>query len=184
MKAIKIIGLTLTLMLMIVASMVTAQDIPTLVSSDIVNVDGRSNYPQLYQDDEIYLEQAGYSNRASIAQFSPAQNGNSAIVYQYGVQSNVGLHQTGNSNDAHFQQYGLMNFIDVKEQGDFISSSIYQVGYDNKVNQELGSDGMNYTIIQMGNKHEVIDRGFNLNNPGYTIKQSGLVGMKVTIQHH
>jgi hypothetical protein len=169
---------------MIMTSIAMAQDISALVSSDIVNINQGLNSPQLYQDDEIYLQQAGYNHRASITQFSPFQNGNSAYVRQFGGMSNIDLTQIGKGNSANYGQYGLKNSIHGIQMGNDINTGVFQFGYENRVLQELGSDGMNYSIIQMGNKHEVIDRGFSPNNPGYTIKQSGLVGMKVDIQHH
>jgi hypothetical protein len=182
MKAINKIGLFL--ILLFVASASVAQDVQKLVSPEIVESFGYLNQQQVFQDDEIFLQQAGYNNRAIIVQLSQLNNGNSAFILQHGQLADVVLNQSGINNAAIFHQDGFNNSIEVAQRGNLISSEVLQSGYHNKVRQELGSNGMHYTVIQEGYKHEVIDLGFNPHNPGYTIKQTGMVGMTVTIQHH
>jgi hypothetical protein len=182
MKVINKIGLFL--ILLFVASAGVAQDVQKSGSSEITESYVYPNQQEGFQDGEIFLQQAGYNNRATIAQFSQLNNGNSAFVLQRGQLADVALNQSGINNSAIFHQDGFMNSIEVAQRGDLISSEVFQSGDYNKVRQELGSSGMHYTIIQQGNKHEVIDLGFNPHNPGYTIKQTGMVGMTVTIEHH
>ena len=153
-------------------------------STSEVAESGRYLNQQLgFIDDGIFLQQAGFFNQAIVTQLSDLNATNKAQVRQYGISSSVLLTQSGANNVADIQQDGARNSVDIVELGNSISSRVFQFGVKNKVQQELGNDRTNHTIIQRGYNHEVIDLGFNPNNPGYTIKQRGLVGMTVTIQH-
>ena len=106
------------------------------------------------------------------------------MIQQFGGFQQVILNQFGANNQAKFTQLGFGNEIDVTQDGVFISSNIYQFGANNHVQQELGRDNTNYVVIQSGYNWGVKDIGFSPNNPGYTVKQFGLVGTTITIKHH
>ncbi len=175
-------GLILLMSLMI-GSALMAQHLQGTLSSELVESGKFLNDRACQADDGVYLQQVGLVNQAMITQWSALYGGNSADIVQDGFFESVILRQYGRGNLADFYQAGGMNTINVYERGNNISSIILQAGVGNSVYQELGSDGMNYRIIQLGLGHEVIDLGFKPVNPGYRIVQTGIKGMKITIQH-
>lgn len=108
--------------------------------------------------------------------------GNQSHIIQVGQFNEAYANQEGTANSILIRQYGRGNQSDIAEEGDHISSTITQLGQDNTVFQELGDSHNSYHILQRGYDHEVIDRGFSPDNPGYTIRQQGLVGMRVIIR--
>jgi hypothetical protein len=139
---------------------------------------------QEIDDNEVYLKQSGLNNQSVVLQSSFLyNNGHDVFINQYGYSGQLRINQFGVNNRAHVVQSGSQNFVELSEAGYDISSKILQLGSDNKVFQELGSHSNSYRITQHGYDHEVYDLGFDSNNPGYTIKQEGLVGMKVIIEH-
>ncbi|MCF6353017.1 MAG: hypothetical protein L3J06_08410 [Cyclobacteriaceae bacterium] len=175
-----VIKIGLFLILLIITSAIFAQEVEKQGITKKLKTSGYLNL-QEFQDDEVFLQQVGYNNSANIAQYSQLNRGNKAFVVQYGEEVNVLLTQLGMNNLATLRQNGYRNFIEVTELGNSISTEVVQFGNNNKVQQELGSNGMKYSIIQQGFGHEVVDLGFSPESPGYTIRQTGMVGMKVAI---
>lgn len=136
------------------------------------------------QENDVFLLQTGHLNTVVISQRHGLTGANMAWLQQHGALEQIMLTQSGSNNQANFLQVGRENAINVNQQGKFISSTIYQFGTDNYVFQELGRDNTDYTVIQTGYNWGVIDKGFSPNNPGYTIKQTGMVGVTITIEHH
>ena len=149
-----------------------------LVGDNTISLD------QAIQVNDVFLLQSGHSNTAVISQRQGSTGGNLALLRQQGAFEQVVLTQIGSNNLVNFQQYVRNNSINVTQRGNFISSTVIQSGHENSVLQELGSSNTNYTIIQHGNNWSVIDLGFSPDNPGYTIEQSGAVGMTITIEHN
>ncbi len=176
------IKIGLFLILLIITSAIFAQE-QEVEKQGITKKLETSGYLTLqeFKDDEVFLQQIGNNNSANIAQYSQLNRGNKAFVVQYGEAVSVLLTQSGMNNLASLRQNGYRNFIEVTELGNSISTEVIQFGNNNKVQQELGSNGMKYTIIQQGFGHEVVDLGFSPKSPGYTIKQTGMVGMRVAI---
>ncbi len=132
--------------------------------------------------DEVYLTQVAISNRIDI--LSAEIEGNQAITYQSGQLQHIILYQQGDNNIANLHQLGNSNTIDLRESGRDIASSIAQYGNENKAFIELMGSNISIDIIQEGNQHSITDRGNKSNKSGYSIKQSGLVGMTVLIRHY
>ena len=175
--------LTISALLML-ASHVWAQEVATndayidqLVGENTISL----NKVVLVND--VFLLQTGHLNTAEISQRQGATGGNLASLQQRGAFEQIILVQNGANNRVNFQQYGRSNDINVTERGNFISSTVIQSGLENSVLQELGSSNKNFTIIQHGNNWSVIDIGFNPDNPGYTIRQTGAIGVAITIEH-
>ena len=174
------IGLFLILLIITSATFAQEQEVKKQGVTKKLEISGYLKL-QEFQDDEVFLQQVGYNNSANIKQYSQLNRGNKAFVVQYGEEVNVLLTQLGMNNLANLHQNGYGNFIEVTELGNSISTEVIQFGNNNKVQQELGSNGIKYTIIQQGFGHEVVDLGFSSESLGYTIKQTGMVGMKVAI---
>jgi hypothetical protein len=136
------------------------------------------------QVNDVFLLQSGHLNTAVISQRQGSTGGNLALLRQQGAFEQIVLTQIGSNNQVNFQQYVRNNSINVTQRGNFISSTVLQSGQENSVLMELGSNNQNYNIIQHGNNWKVIDIGFSPDNPGYTIEQTGAVGMTITIEHN
>ncbi|MEQ9301220.1 MAG: hypothetical protein RIF33_21770 [Cyclobacteriaceae bacterium] len=132
------------------------------------------------QNEEVFPPQI---DSKSLPVYSVPQYPNLTQLIQQGQLNEIRATQQGVANTILVNQFGIGNQSDISEKGDFISATILQLGHDNTVFQELGDSYNTYHILQRGYDHEVIDRGFNTDNPGYTIRQEGLVGMKVIIRH-
>ena len=143
-----------------------------------------STVTRVISENDLFLKQSGYQNTAAVLQSAGSIGANLAMIQQFGGFQEVLLNQFGSNNQAKFNQLGFGNEIDVTQDGVFISTNIYQFGVKNHVLQELGRDNTNYTVIQSGYNWGVIDKGFSPNNPGYTVKQFGMVGTTITITHH
>jgi len=139
---------------------------------------------KIVQVNDVFLLQTGHLNTAEISQRQGSAGGNLAWLQQRGAFEQIILLQNGSNNQVNFQQYGRYNDINVAQRGNFISSTVIQSGFENSVLQELGSNNQNYTIIQHGNNWGFVDIGFNPDNPGYTIQQTGAIGVTITIEHH
>ena len=140
--------------------------------------------PKVIQDNDLILIQAGAENLAQVVQSQGQEGAHAANIWQYGVQEVIMLNQSGANNQAALLQYGSNNNISVAQKGNFISSVVIQDGWNNSVVQELGADEASFTVIQYGANWSLIDTGFNPDSPGYSIKQSGLAGVPVTVKHH
>ncbi|MEP1095197.1 MAG: hypothetical protein ABJG78_08815 [Cyclobacteriaceae bacterium] len=166
------------------AILVHGQSVFDPSSTEILNLNNRENQVLIQHNNEVFLQQIGVGNQTVVVQHSQMNGANVASITQYGQLHQVFLNQYGTNNIADHRQEGSMNLIDVIEHGNLISSTTLQSGSNNRIYQELGTNRASYRIIQQGSDHEVIDLGFSTSNPGYTIKQTGLVGMKVVIKHH
>ena len=138
---------------------------------------------QVFQENDLLLIQTGANNQARVSQSQGQAGAHSAAVIQFGIKESVVLSQSGANNQAAITQFGYNNSVDVAQTGNFSSSLVIQNGWNNNVEQELGASEASFTVIQNGANWGVIDTGFNANSPGYTIKQEGLVGVTVTVQH-
>ncbi len=136
------------------------------------------------RENSVSLVQAGTHNTVDVEQTEGPRGANQGMIQQYGSHQRVMLDQSGSNNRADFMQTYKGNQIDVTVIGNNISSRVYQFGRRNHVKQELGANNENYTVIQRGNGWKFEDTGFNPNNPGYVIRQGGMVGFPVTITHH
>ena len=139
---------------------------------------------QAIKVNDVFLFQTGHMNTTEVTQRQGATGGNIASLQQQGAFEQVILFQNGSNNHANFQQYGRSNTINVGQRGNFISCNVIQSGAENSVFQELGTNNANYNIIQHGDNWGVIDIGFSPENPGYTIEQTGPVGVTITIEHN
>ena len=136
------------------------------------------------RENNLSLVQAGTHNTADVEQTEGPRGANQGMIQQFGSHQRVMLDQSGSNNRADFMQTYKGNQIDVTVRGDNISSRVYQFGRRNHVKQELGANNENYTIIQRGNNWGYEDTGFGSVNPGYVIRQSGMVGYTVRVTHH
>ena len=134
-------------------------------------------------ENEVTLVQTGFGHQSQIRQTEGVSGSHLARVGQFGLKQFLELTQTGANNVARTGQFGYKNEIDLHQKGEFINSTVIQLGSNNFVEQELGSSEASFTVVQFGNNHGLIDRGFNPNSPGYTIQQSGLMGVTVTVTH-
>lgn len=145
---------------------------------------GYGDYAESNTGNGVFIAQAGVRNSVDVKQYNRNNEANLVSILQGGLHQQINLTQNGSNNRANFRQALYKNKIDVTQRGNFISSDITQFGFGNSVTQELGMDDANYTVVQFGYGHSVNDTGFSPNNPGYTIMQTGMVGMTVTIEHH
>ena len=171
--------------ILILVSTVWAQEVVTsdayidqLVGENTISLN------KVIQVNDVFLLQTGHLNTAEVSQRQGSTGGNMASLQQRGAYEQIILVQNGSNNQVDFRQYGRSNDINVTQRGNFISSTVIQSGLENSVLQELGGNNKNYTIIQHGNNWGVVDIGFNPDNPGYTIRQTGAVGMTITIEQH
>lgn len=138
---------------------------------------------QVFQENELTLVQTGAGNQAQVIQSQGQAGAHSASVVQFGIREEVILSQSGANNRAAILQFGYKNKADLAQTGNFSSANVIQFGSNNNVEQQLGASEASFTVIQTGSNWGVIDTGFNANSPGYTITQSGLVGVTVTVTH-
>lgn len=131
------------------------------------------------QNEEVFPPQV---DSKSLPVYSVSQYPNLTQLIQQGQINEIRATQQGVANTILVNQYGIGNQSEIHESGDFISTTVVQWGENNSVVQELGHSNTTYRIIQRGHGHEIIDAGFTPTNPGYTITQSGMVGMKVIIR--
>ena len=171
--------------ILILVSTVWAQEVVTndayidqLVGENTISLN------RTIQVNDVHLLQSGHLNTTEVSQRQGAAGGNLASLQQQGAYEQIILVQNGSNNQVDFRQYGRSNDINVTQRGNFISSNVIQLGFENSVLQELEGNNMNYTIIQHGNNWGVIELGFSPDNPGYTIQQTGQVGVTMTIEHH
>jgi len=170
---------------LVLFSAVSAQEVETNDAYvDQLLRDNSIGLNQAIKVNDVFLFQTGHMNTTEVTQRQGATGGNIASLQQQGAFEQVILFQNGSNNQVNFQQYGRSNNINVTQRGNFISSNVIQSGQENSVLMELGSNNQNYNIIQHGNNWGVTDLGFNPDNPGYTIQQSGTFGVNITVEHH
>lgn len=182
MKTILLLGL---LMIAFIGRPVIAQynfdsdntQIKQVVSRDYM---GRTSF---VKENSVYLNQSGLQNQTSVQQRAGDEGANYAGILQYGTNQSAHLIQQGSNNVAHMGQFGRQNEIDISQYGDFIKTNVLQSGHDNSVSQEFTGTNLDYTIIQFGNSWGLTIIG-SPNIPGFSVKQSGMSGTPVTIEHH
>lgn len=151
--------------------------IKQVVSTDFM---GRTSF---VKENSVFLKQFGLENQTSVEQYAGTKGANHAGIIQYGTSQRIWLLQQGSNNKAHLGQFGSQNEIELSLYGDFINANVLQSGHDNSVNQELTNSNLDYTILQFGNNWGVTIIG-SPSIPGFSVKQSGMSGSHVTIEHH
>jgi hypothetical protein len=182
MKTILLYGL---LMIAFIGSPAVAQysfetdnaQIKQVVSRDYM---GRTSF---VKENSVYLNQSGLQNQTNVKQTAGDDGANYAGILQYGNSQSVDLIQQGSNNVAHMGQFGRQNEIDISQYGDFINTNVLQSGHDNSVSQDFTGSNLDYTIIQFGNNWGLTIIG-SPSIPGFSVKQSGMSGTPVTIEHH
>ncbi len=90
------------------------------------------------QSQQIVISQYGISNQATVNQM--ANNANTALVNQVGINNIVNIEQQGYDNFVSANQQGNNNYIDVKQVGDGNVANIWREGEQSFTVHQIGNE--------------------------------------------
>ena len=110
-------------------------------------------------------------------------NGSQVIIEQKGEGNTTEWFHDGSNNTFSLTQDGNRNVHEGTLRGEDNLIQVLQQGNNNVLKQEIVGNSMDLEYSQYGNEHELIHIEKSGVSPAYHIRQEGMNGMKVKIEH-